>query len=57
MGLEGFNGVFFGDVGFGEALIVVEINEVGRSVILASLAAFWAVPGEVSYFSALEAGI
>ena len=49
--------VFFGDVGFGKALVVVEINEVGRSVVLASLAALWAVPGKVSYFSTLETGV
>ncbi len=57
MGLEGFDGVFLSDVGFSEALVVVEVDEVGRSVILASLAVFWAIPGEMSYFSTLETGI
>ena len=55
MGLEGFDGVFFSSVGFGEVLVVVEVDEVGRSIILASLVALWAIPSEVSYFSALEA--
>ncbi len=57
LGLEGFNGVFFSGVGSDEVLVVVEIDEVGRLVILASLAAFWAIPSKVSYFSALEACI
>jgi len=57
LGLEGFDGVFFGDLGFGESLVVVEVNEIGRSIVLASLAALWAVSSEVSYFSALEAGV
>ena len=57
MGLENFDGVFFDGVGLGEALVVVEVNGVSRSIILSSLAAFRAVPSEVSYFSALEAGI
>jgi len=57
LGLEGFDGVFFGNLGFGESLVVVEVNEIGRSIVLASLAAFWAIPSEVSYFSALEASI
>ena len=57
MGLENFDGVFFDGVGLGEALVVVEVNEVSRSIILSSLAAFWAVPSEVSHLSALEAGI
>ena len=57
MGLEGFDGVFFDDVSFGEVLVVVKVDEVRRLVVLASLAAFWAVPSEVSYFSALEACI
>ncbi len=55
--MEDFNGVFFGDVSFGKALIVVEVDEVGHSVVLASLVALWAIPGKVSHFSALEAGI
>ena len=57
MGLEGFDRVFLSDVGFGEALVVIEVDEVGHAVILASLVAFWAVPSEMSYFSALETGI
>ena len=57
MGLENFNGVFFDGVGLGEALVVVEVNEVSRLIILSSLAAFRVVPSEVPYFSALEAGV
>ncbi len=48
MGLEDFDGVFFDGVGFREALIVVKIDEVSRSIILSPLAAFWAVSGKVS---------
>jgi len=57
LGLEGFDGVFFGSVGFGEGLVIVEVNEIGRLIVLASLAAFWAVPSKVSYFSALETSV
>jgi len=55
--LEGFNWVFFNDVGIGITLIVVEIDQVGCPIILITLVAFWAVSGEVSYFSTLEAGV
>ena len=55
--MEGFDRVFLSSVGFREALVVVEVDEVGRSVILASLVAFWAIPREVSYFSTLEASV
>ncbi len=55
--MEDFDGVFFSDVSFGEALVVVEVDEVGRSIVLASLAALWAIPSEMSYFSALKTGI
>jgi len=55
--LEGFDGVFFNGISFHEVLIVVKVDEVGRSIILASLVVFWAIPSKVSYFSALEAGI
>jgi len=55
--LKGFDGVFFGGVDFEESLTVVEIDEIGRSVVLSALAAFRAVSGEMSYFSALEAGV
>ena len=57
MGLEDFDGVFFSSVSFSEILVIVEIDEVGRLIILASLATFWAVPSEVSYFSALETSV
>ena len=57
MGLEEFNGIFFYCLRFWEALTVVEVDEVGRSVILTSLSAFGTISGEVSYFSALEASI
>ncbi len=57
MSLKGFDGVFFGGVDFEESLTVVEIDEIGRSVVLSALAAFRAVSGEMSYFSALEAGV
>ncbi len=53
--MEGFDGVLFCGFGFGEHLVVVEVNEVGRLIVLASLAAFRAIPSKVSYFSALEA--
>jgi len=55
--LEGFDGIFFSNVGFNEALVVVEVDKISRPVILASLAVLWAVSSEVPYFSALEAGI
>jgi len=55
--LEDFDGVFFYGFCFREALVIVEVDKIGGSVILASLSAFRAVPGEVSYLSALEAGI
>ncbi len=55
MGLEGFDGVFFGNLGFREGLVVIEVDEVGCPVVLASLAALWAVSCEMPYFSALEA--
>ncbi len=55
MGLEDFNGVFFYGLYFREALVIVEVNEVSGSVVLASLLTFRAIPSEVSYFSALEA--
>jgi len=54
LGLEGFDGIFFDGIDLGKALVVVEVNEISCSVILSSLATFRAVPGEVSYFSALE---
>jgi len=57
LGLEGFDGVFFDGFCFWETLTVVEVDEVGGLVVLASLSAFRAVPSEVSYFSALEAGV
>ncbi len=57
MGLEDFDGVFFDGFSFGEALTVVKVDEVGGSVVLTSLSAFRAIPGEVSYLSALEAGV
>ena len=55
--MEEFNGVFFYGLGFWKALAIVEVDKVGRSVILASLSVFGAVSGEVSYFSALETGV
>jgi len=55
--LEDFNGVFLCNLRFREALTVVEVDEVGGSVVLTALSAFRAVSGEVSYFSALEACI
>ncbi len=54
MGLEGFDGVLFDGFYFRKPLAIVEVDEVGGSVVLASLSAFRAVPSEVSYFSALE---
>ena len=57
MGLEDFDGVFFDKVGFGEALVIVKVDEVRRPVVLASLTVFRTVSSEVSYFAALEARI
>ena len=57
MGLEDFNGIFFDGFSFWESLIVVKVDEVGRSIVLSSLSVFGAVPSEVPYFSALETGI
>ena len=57
MGLENFDGVFFDYVGLGEALVIVKVNEVSRSIVLSSLVVFRAVPSKVSYFSTLEAGV
>ena len=57
MGLEGFDWVFFYDVSVGEALIVVEVDQVGCSIVLVIWAVLWAVSGKVPYFSALETGV
>ncbi len=57
MGLEGFDRVFFDRFRFRESLVVVEVDQVGGPIVLASLSAFGAVPSEVSYFSALETGV
>ncbi len=55
--MEEFNGVLFYSLHFWEALAIVEVDEVGCSIVLSSLSAFGAVPGKVSYFFALKAGI
>ncbi len=55
MGLEGLDRVFFYSLCFREALVIVEVDEVGGPIVLASLLAFRAIPSEMSYFSALEA--
>ena len=55
--MKDFDGVFFNDICFREVLVVVEVDEIGCSIVLSSLSAFGAVPSEVSHFSALEAGI
>ena len=57
MGLEGFDRVFLDGFRFGKSLIVIEVDQVGGPVVLTSLSAFGAVSSEVSYFSALEAGV
>ncbi len=57
LGLEGFDRVFLSDLGFGKGLIIIEVNEIGCSIVLAPLAVFWAVSSEVSYFSTLETGV
>jgi len=54
LGLEDFDGVLFDNVGFGEVLVIIKVDEVRCSVVLASLAVFWTISSEVSYFSALE---
>ena len=55
--MKGFDRVFFDGFRFRESLAIVEVDKVGGPIVLASLSAFGAVPSEVSYFSALEAGI
>ena len=55
--MEEFDGVFFYSFCLREALVIVEIDEVGGPIVLTSLSAFWAIPGEMSYFSTLEAGV
>ena len=55
MGLEGFDGVLFDGFHLGESLAIVEVDEIGGSVVLTPLSAFRTVSGEVSYFSTLEA--
>ena len=55
--MEGFDGVFLDGFYVREALTVVEVDEVGGSVVLASLSAFRTVSGKVSYFPTLEASI
>ena len=57
MGLEGFDGVLFNGFCLGESLAIVKVDEVGGSIILASLSTFRTVPGKVPHFSALETGI
>ncbi len=57
MGLESFDWVFFIGASVDEVLIIIEVDQVGHSVVLVVQATFWAVPGKVSYFSTLEAGI
>jgi len=55
--LKGLDGVFLYGFCFREALVVVEVDEIGGSIVLASLSAFRAVSGEVPHFSTLEAGV
>ena len=55
--MEEFNGVLFYNFCFWEALAIVEVDEVGCSIVLSSLLAFGAVPGEVSYFSTLKTSV
>jgi len=57
LGLEGFDGILFYSVGLSEGLVIVKVDEVGCSIVLASLVALWAVSSEVSYFSTLKASI
>jgi len=57
LGLKGFDWVFLDRFRFGESLVVVEVDQIGGPVVLTSLSTFGAVPGEVSYFSALEASV
>ncbi len=57
MGLKGFYWIFLNDISVGVVLTVVKIDEIGRSIVLAVWMAFWAVPGVMSLFSTLEAGI
>jgi len=55
--LEGLYWVFFDDIVVWVTLIVVEVDEIGCSVVLITLVAFWTVPSIVSFFSALKASI
>ncbi len=55
MGLEDFDWVFF--ISVSEVLVVVEVNQVGRSIVLAIWATFWTISGKMPHFSTLEAGI
>ena len=55
--MEEFDGVFLYSLRFWEALAIIEVDEVGRPIVLSSLSVFGAVSGEVPYFSALEAGV
>ncbi len=57
MGLEGFDGVFFDGFCFRESLAIVEVDEIGGPVVLASLSTFGTISGEVPYFSTLEASV
>jgi len=57
LGLKGFDGILFDGFCFGESLAIVKVDKVSGSIVLSSLSTFGAVPGEVSYFSALEASV
>jgi len=48
LGLEGFDWVFFVGVVVGKVLIVVEVNQIGRSIVLVVWTTLWTVPGKVS---------
>ena len=54
LSLEGFDWVFFDDVSIGVTLIVIKVDQIGCLVVLVVWVAFWAVSGEVSYFSTLK---
>ena len=57
MGLENFDWVFLIGVIVDKVLIIIEVDQVSRLVVLAVWATFQTVPGKVSYFPTLEAGV
>ncbi len=55
--MKGFDWVFLDDIGVGIVLTIVEVDQVGRLIVLIVWTAFQTVSSIVSYFSTLEAGV